>query len=150
MKESLISLKTAILAKETGFDEECEWVIYNPSKSTENEPYRCGKRKYNFYSRPPKDGRTRVHICTQSLLQKWLREKFNIIVEVVEYYTEEDLPLSDLKFPTPKGWYYWDKYDDDFSEEKAEKFAFYEQALDYGLQKALNLVLVWKNKYTKS
>lgn len=76
----------------------------------------------------------------QSVLQTWLRKKHNIILEVVAFYEGSDLPLSDKKFPKPKGYFYWDSYDDDFKEDVTVKFKTYEKALERALQEGLKLI----------
>ena len=103
MKEQLISFKTAKLAKEKGC--ELKGVIYE-------------------------DGG--VSLCTQSLLQKWLREEHNLHIEVCSgkghYYVKhggiEDMLLQELEILNGK----------------KIKFKTYEEALEKGLQEALKLI----------
>jgi hypothetical protein len=80
MKEQLISFETAKLAKEKGFDIETmdtfrlwydETLDYLGGFQNWNDP-EWGLPNEEFYSRP-----------TQSLLQKWLREKHGIHVQAM-------------------------------------------------------------------
>jgi hypothetical protein len=72
MKEELISFKTAKLAKEKGFDETC-------SLYWQSEGVLCDKLLRGNWNL--KDLDKAFLAPTQSLLQKWLREKYNIEVE---------------------------------------------------------------------
>lgn len=100
MKEELVSFEIAKLAKEIGFAEEC-YYYYN-SKGKLIEPYKetTGEEEgnrtyltdyledrnhafYNYYSSP-----------IQSLLQKWLREKYNIHITIIPWEDiEEDCKI---------------------------------------------------------
>jgi len=66
MKEQLISFKTAKLAKEKGFNEPCSMWYEGHTLSPSEKP--------GYNSEDP----TEYAAPTQSLLQKWLREKHNI------------------------------------------------------------------------
>lgn len=75
MKEDLIRLKTAILAKEKGFDEVCAFIHYSYNET----PYRKlsqnsdeSIREFWFVTAP-----------TQSHLQKWLRERHKLHIEII-------------------------------------------------------------------
>lgn len=76
MKEQIINLETAKLAKEKGFDLKVikhykgDELIYNGSLYNFNNPEEQSQWNIELNSAP-----------TQSLLQKWLREK-NIIIEI--------------------------------------------------------------------
>ena len=106
MREELITLETAKLAKEKGFTIPVESYINNYGTSTSSKPttfYSNGdgvddiggviKLNYNSkvdfsnlntYCREFNDGGDEIIFSapTQSLLQKWLREKHDIIVTV--------------------------------------------------------------------
>jgi hypothetical protein len=109
MKEQLITFETAKLAKEKGFTFKTKESYSSLTKVTSSS--------YNEYSAP-----------TQSLLQKWLRDKYNIHIEIrkewegdvclgFEYLIEEhDGSTQGLTYPT------------------------YEQALEKGLIEALKLI----------
>jgi hypothetical protein len=148
MREQLISFKTAKKAKEKGFEIETLHFYTKPNskmfgidekgrsypiKNTSKKLYKCGEQAaLNIES---------VYLApTQSLLQKWLRDNHNIIIDVVAYYDEKDLPLTKTNKPKPKGYFVWNYYDENFTEEKAIKFSDYEEALEIGLLEALNLI----------
>ena len=90
MKEQLIEFKTAKLAKEKGFDWEC--AMWNDGEqSTQYAGHRMDSTISNktineklFYKRIPFS----CTIPTQSLLQKWLREIYNLhtMIECDEGY----------------------------------------------------------------
>lgn len=96
MKEVIISFETAKLAKEKKFDIPTlycyEWVKNHEVTVCKNEQnigsldnwndHTGEENGYNliFYSAP-----------TQSLLQKWLREKYNIHIEITWVYTLDNL-----------------------------------------------------------
>ena len=68
MQEELISYETAKLAKEKGFDWECCYVIHSGGslepQSRHGKPIKNSQLVLHFVTSP-----------TQSLLQKWLRER---------------------------------------------------------------------------
>ena len=129
MEEQLVSFETAKLAKEKGF----------PSINTGlNKMYTEEGHFYNSVG-PTFDESSSYQAPTQSLLQKWLREKHNIIVEVkpIEWYS-------------PKFVFYlliWHK-DTIIQIKRTEKdlpkikweFFNYEKALEKGLFEALKLI----------
>lgn len=120
MKESLIDLETAKIAKEKGFKESCFHYF-----SLEGEEKSFKEDIMYFYSKG-ENGRVILR-PTQSLLQRWLREVHNLYVlvenndlenEVIWYFYVnkkggENLLLSTIKCKT------------------------YEEALELGLQEAL-------------
>jgi len=136
MKESLISIETAKLAKEKGFDIPVIWGFQNENsnslyvKSFE-EPHCYNKRGY--YSAP-----------TQTLLQKWLREKYDIWV----------LPIRNLPYPhnswianieyqrkDPQNKKYKVKHEIYPNEYRGvEKSGTYEDVLEAGLLEALKIL----------
>jgi hypothetical protein len=115
MEDQLISFETAKLAKEKGYDFENTWEYID--------------KMFRY-----KHDMTRF-LITQSLLQKWLREKHNIIITpktdfiawecVVDHpdWTEELLVDKIRTEKEPLGVFY-----------------YYEEALEAGLQKALTLI----------
>lgn len=112
MKDQIISLELAKLAKENGFDELCGSQFY-----LDNDLMETGDRHYTKNSRLAKSC---TSAPTQSLLQKWLREVHDIHVYAFKYY----------------GKYNW-KVDDSsstlgFSKENSYKET-YEEALEAGL-----------------
>jgi hypothetical protein len=74
MTDQLISFETAVLAKEKGFDIECSNQFHDKGIMQLATPE-------NTFERP-----------TQSLLQKWLREKYNIHLQIYSpnMFTKEE------------------------------------------------------------
>ena len=134
--ETLIQFKTAELAKEKVYNintySNC-WV-----KTTDNKIIHNSERDDMNYLHD----RVTTHLFqpSQSALQKWLREVHNILVDVVAYYDEEQLPLSKSNLQKPKGYFAWDYYSERFNEEEAVKFDVWEDAFEYGLFEALKLI----------
>lgn len=83
MTEPLVSLEVAKLLKDKGFNEWCEWAIDDKGEMYDldafTELYRINKlHPTGFYSRP-----------SQSLAQKWLREKFKIHIDMTLHPNEQ-------------------------------------------------------------
>lgn len=127
MQEELIKFETAKLAKEKGFILGIGWFGFN-NKFYISEGAQIGMLCDNHRGENPV-------ACTQSLLQKWLREVHNIIIEVmfdekaedgfpwllsIYHNREEIITETHSLFGT-----YWDNY---------------EEALEVGLQEALKLI----------
>ena len=113
MEEQLISLETAKLTKEKGFDEMCDnHYCYSTSGASSifMDALRNSEHSNNELTAP-----------TQSLLQKWLREIHNINVYCVCRVGE---------------WTYWIDKTSPLSQESTT----YEKALEEGLQEGLNLI----------
>lgn len=121
MTEELVTLKTAKLLKEKGFNEYCKDIIKEDdnrimqslSLTNKNLPKLC-------YSRP-----------AQSIAQKWLRETKNLHIEISYMY--ENYWLYDiLTIPTHDliG----------LSDRPIVHYNTYEEALEAGLQEALKLI----------
>lgn len=128
MEEQLISFETAKLAKEKGFDEKVRAVFRVWHEVAQERKYQDRAYNYNgadwdgdkeqFYSRP-----------TQSLLQKWLREKHELHL-VVDHSKKGhyEVRLSDNS-------------DNSISTELfGESFPSYEEALEAGLIVALKRI----------
>lgn len=142
MKEQLISIETAKLAKEKGFNWEVRYSYghtINPHIVYPNEEYSIPS---DFNS--PNAGRNWKHLYsapTQSLLQKWLREVHNIhigIVLVVKTLGAHEFAVQKLL------WRFEivainNKYDSRDMSSK-ERYVTYEDALEQGLQEALKLI----------
>ena len=139
MEEELIKLQTAILAKEKGFDIRCEKAYFETLKHTLEtsrdgeitfpyKPPRILKRSYAdeftiFIAEAP----------TQSLLQKWLREKHKIYVSTRESYSFDNT----LEYVcTVNGTY----VNHNIKDKPINRFDTYEQALEVGLQEGLKLI----------
>lgn len=109
MEDSLITYKTAKLAKERGFPQKGN-LAYNKDGN-------LGKRyKALNYAAP-----------TQSLLQKWLREKHNIVV-CVTYFPTRNSDEVVYQWECNQGYHHG-----------VNEFT-YEEALEEGLQSGLNLI----------
>lgn len=121
MKEQLITFETAKLTKEKGFSE-FTYTVYN--ENGKSFVFNSG-----FLSRA-----TRIPAPTQSLLQKWLREKHNIVVWLKPYHAELNGYYSDN----------WSVYiDDSHGRHLITDYIYvhgYEKALEKGLQEALKLI----------
>ena len=86
MKDQLVSLETARLAKEKGFDARCfatykHFPDYSKCKLYDPRGSRL-EAHVDFRERNWNNGRFNTSAPTQSLLQKWLREVYRIYVEV--------------------------------------------------------------------
>lgn len=132
MEEQLVNFDTALLAKQKGFNIPTLYF------------YLDRKIKYNNSLRPRNsnaiNGALDVSAPTQSLLQKYLREVHNILIDVIAFYVDNQLPLSKDNLQKPKGYFYWNCYDETFNEENSIKFDTYEKALEAGLQEGLKLI----------
>jgi len=124
MKEQLIIFETAKLAKEKGFTlgirDFAGIDYYKPNGE---------KLKLKEYSKEFVKFCTLY--CTQSILQKWLREVHNIHLLLEPYYDEQKVLV----------------YGFDLIKERTEEetivekgFKTYEEALEMGLQEALKLI----------
>lgn len=131
MKEQLISFETAKLAKEKGFNIVCRYYYDsdNPLSSSieikEHGLLRLGKlgEEYANYKYYPIN-----EAPTQSLLQKWLREKHKIHITI--FSSSQESWMFRITKPNQmltEGIY-------------GEDFITYEEALEVGLQEALKLI----------
>lgn len=121
MEEQLINFETAKLAQQKGFDNESN-TYYNEEGELLNDIY--------FPSLQPTKLCKYYDVPTQSLLQKWLRDVHNIIVQA-DYnntfnYFEDKIFCPQL-YPAP-------------TEYQKETHNTYEKALEFGLQEALKLI----------
>jgi hypothetical protein len=149
MEEQLIEFETAKLAKEKGFpfvdDYSYNWydnkglkkrVNYPGEESLSdyfNEVYLKDNNLYNGNNDTEENPITRygedLYLApTQSLLQKWLREKHNIEVFVHPYFKDKIKSLKTYEVVI-------DKNSTTYSGYKT-----YEEALEKGLKKALKLI----------
>ena len=144
MEEKLISYKIAKLAKEKKFNKK---VFFSYECREKQTPILCcggyyGKksfnyygdeilRKYELYNYNSRKNSISYSAPTQTLLQKWLREKHNIDVFVlpVRYtgYLEIGYYTYSIKGEQPVG---KEKY----------KFDTWEEALEVALEKGLKLI----------
>jgi hypothetical protein len=154
MKDELISYETAKLAKEKGFDEECKYY-YDTEKELDDFSYYAGNGTGFDQNSTCKENDYYNHkidfvVPTQSLLQRWLREKHKLHLSVSysvdhnkysvngydEYHWNElkkRNPRSEGRFPYP--------YRSNFIENKWI-YNTYEEALEVGLQEGLKLITI--------
>ena len=139
MEEQLINFETAKLAKEKGFKQ---------SPTQLSEPYYNHKGELNgdvtkyikAYLKDKKRGtNTReefesIKAPTQSLLQKWLREKHSIFV-----FADSIMDHTLVKTGIKRFLFNIDDIDT-LDADTIELFDNYEQALERGLQEALKLI----------
>lgn len=139
MQDELITFETAKLAKEKGFEEYVEYYFLNEGeKHTQSgstnfnykgtlNPIRIWEGNNTYYSRP-----------TQSLLQRWLREKCGKHVQIIAEYYDNGINWnwqvlwSNKDFVNP--------YDGTGLYGDNGEYTTYEQALEAGLQEALKLI----------
>jgi len=129
MKEQLVDKETAVLAKEKGFNEPC-WDFIDINNQEENVISWIGdtfeeKLELAIYF-------VKCYRPTQSLLQKWLREKHNLHIHIsrlAEGVWNVDIyklaPIDDILMNNPL----------EFSNNKS-----FEDALEVGLYQALKLI----------
>ena len=115
MKEQLVSLETAKLAKEKGFNIKCV-NYYNYNDGT-----------LNFIATTTEE---LLYAPTQSLLQKWLREKHSIIVWANPIYYDGWHYLTEGYLPNGRSIDCKEDYNDEI----------YEEAIEVGLRKALTYI----------
>ena len=123
MKEELISLPTAILAKEKG---------YSLSVTLYNDKYynSLGELKYVSYKVNLES--YELEVPTQSLLQRWLREEHGIHIGIRRSVWNGQIEYNDFVYP--------------FGSEKhtdttlGNEFDTFEDALENALQEALKLI----------
>jgi hypothetical protein len=119
MKEELISFETAKLARKKGFN----WNtrrFYSPDGRVDITMY---SKNHN---RPMSEN---YAIPTQSLLQKWLREKYHLHIQIIEYDKDGSLIIQITK-NSQLVYDYMTSFD----------INEYEEALEKGLQEALKLI----------
>lgn len=132
MKDELVSFEVAKLAKEKGFNIESDkYYCIVPIEEQkvgdvvlEKETYThiiMGKGEAVWFRYAP--------TTSQSLLQKWLREKHSIDV------------IVDKVNSTPSSRYYFNIYSENIEDEyDITEFDAYEEALEIGLEQALKLI----------
>ena len=125
MQDQLVGLEVAQLAKEKGFFQYCS-KRYNKGK-LESSPFPPIRFKKD--GTPVKVDSNQVYAPTQSLLQKWLRENHNLIINVQSIYM--DVEASNIS-----GYIYWLTY----RSVESRTFISYEEALENGLLYALKLI----------
>lgn len=127
MKEQIIEFKTAKLADEKGFD-------LKPTVS-----YFYDRRDYNkdwdtrelFHKR--NIGPKAIQAPTQSLLQKWLREKYKLRI-FVHQGAAGNFKFDLFSYPIPNNIGKWERFNN------IQSYTTYEEALEVGLYEALKLI----------
>lgn len=129
MEEELISLKTAQLAKEKGFDMKSGFAFCIENNKVEETLYCYTKEEKHLYVARP----------TQSLLQKWLRDehKINIFMNFKPNIKKWDFITYDMGMNGSE----YVKYNIGYSQIYGERrFDTYEEALEEALQEGLKLI----------
>ena len=135
MTEQITEFETANLAKEKGFDW-MSYASYNSTGGIENTTINTSigskhdDKWFDLHSYNSESLSTRCDAPTQSLLQKWLREKHNIhfVIDTtmnpiewrVSYYKINNKPFETVHL--------------------GGRYNTYEEALEKGLQEALKLI----------
>ena len=150
MKENLITLQTAKLAKEKGFNIKClnfyvrsnckmfgidEYGrFYSIQKSTKSKIYTIG-------SHATLNKKNLIFAPTQSLLQKWLREEHDIYLNITTCgYDKKYHEMRLFRLNKECYTYYADKTFKNGHFLTPYKFESYEEALEVGLFEALKLI----------
>lgn len=123
MEDQRISYETAKLAKEKGFTTPLtsySEVFYSSEGKLRGAPYRVAIEE------------DELEAPTQSLLQKWLREKHRIYVESL-MYIEESLYKFEFLIKTDRNY-------ELYIEKEENNFSSYEKALEGGLFESLKLI----------
>lgn len=124
MTEELITLETAKLLKEKGFNEYCKDIIREDNGRMMQSVFRTNKDlPKGAYSRP-----------TQSIAAKWLRETKNLHISIIRNdcgygydicKADNGTHITDGIFKGPNDGGQWDTY---------------EETLEVGIQEALKLI----------
>ncbi|AGO49446.1 hypothetical protein Phi4:1_gp033 [Cellulophaga phage phi4:1] len=135
MEDELISFKTAKLAKEKGFNLECNkcWRIINSIKDKNKRSSLGDFYETNGGSPIGVKVFERFYAPTQSLLQRWLREVHNLNIEMVAHTSHIDAFEKQFRWVSYLGW----RKD---SDEQISSSKTYEGALEIALQEALKLI----------
>ena len=127
MTEELVTLETAELLKEKGFNEFCKDIINDNGKLMETVYRTNNDLPKSFYSCP-----------TQSIAQKWLREIRGVYVYVEPVIGKRwKLSFCDFNVPTEES----DWMENEINKGNGYKvYVTYEEALEAGIQEALMLI----------
>lgn len=127
MTEELVTLKTAKILKEKGFNEFCKDIINDNGKIMETVYRTNNDLPKSFYSCP-----------TQSIAQKWLREIRGVYVYVEPVIGKRwKLSFCDFNVPTEES----DWMENEINKGNGYKvYVTYEEALEAGIQEALMLI----------
>lgn len=123
MTEELVTLETAKLLKEKGFNEYCKDVISDKGLMMETIFRTSKDLPKSFYSCP-----------MQSIAQKWLRETKNLHIEI--YRSAVGYGYAIVKADNGT----WQEDDDSRGPNDGGLWDTYEEALEAGIQEALKLI----------
>jgi hypothetical protein len=126
MKETLITFETAKLAKEKGFNH-IKPNCVGDNKAYEKDGILICANKGNTQS-------GYILAPTQSLLQRWLREKHNLHIELIIDLSDDLETMCFRGFHIIKINKYKNLY------QTSEVFKTYEEVLERGLQETLKLI----------
>ena len=150
MTETLIAFETAKLAKEKGFDEKCShyYVLDFQNFKADGILHKCGLPddwdNPNILQFVKRTGQPHLaNAPTQSLLQKWLREKHHIQINIFAEWSKKKKKVTFCHYiislkgimanltmtAIMEGLHY-----------VMSEFETYEDALESGLQKSLNFI----------
>jgi hypothetical protein len=123
MKEELISFEAAKIAKEKKFNWGTNYYYHENTTYERRIGLNYNNKSENHYTSAP----------TQSLLQKWLREKYNIhivlIPTITMYWTFKICNLGNELIEVPP-----------YKNINANDYSTYEEALEAGLLEMLKLI----------
>jgi hypothetical protein len=142
MEEELVSFETAKLAKEKGFNIPVIKHYTPKGYCNESEGYQTERLEESNWndgmgSYPTLSKDVCCSAPTQSLLQKWLREVYNTHLMVEPFYNEQKVLVYGFDLIT-------ERIEEETIVEKG--FKTYEEALEVGLQEALKLIEIVKEK----
>lgn len=129
----IVSFKTAKLAKEKGFSEKTSSHWQRDYGDLENDTY-PPLDSFTFWNNIPYRNSSEVELVpapTQSELQKWLRDKHEIHVEVRVYSCSKPEKFEYEVSILDKSYGEWVKVDSNLK---------FEKSLEKGLQEALKLI----------
>jgi len=128
----LITLETALLAKEKGFKmNSCTFYQHNPVGEKRYELVGEDSEDEGFVSEDPKN---RTAVCCQFVLQKWLRESHGINILISPSQSNGE-PITyqyclHYKYGAQSKMTPW----------STNRYPTYEEALEFGLQESLKLI----------
>ena len=151
MREQLISFETAKLAKGKGFNEREHW-FYKVKSENDIELYGCTKKqlvgfkgynpiynKVNDYHTNKEKDNAKLYRCsapTQSLLQKWLMEKYRIFININYDGNDEVFRVEIIKQNNDRSRKVFYLKEENI----IMMFHSYEDALEISLQEGLKLI----------
>jgi len=148
MKEQLISLETAKIIKEKEFFEavDVSYIEYLKTRKSDNPSFRMKKgeieiEKGHFINNHPIVDYSNINYImyaapTQSFLQKWIREKHNIHIQIYVEHDDNIIWWDYNLFKIKKG-YNFESINNIIIDNICNS---YEEALEMGLQESLKLI----------